>query len=473
MNIHEIKAGLGDKPKHLGTENSVKNQLRDAGLLQAVKGHDNQASILTSQFSSETSVAVRVYNNSLNSHLTINQHKANLPTPKTEESTENTTKTLFDFEEIAKNVLNFIGGAVRNAQGKGADEETLSNLFDQATSGVLKGIKMAKDDLSGMMNEEIENGINRSQNLIEQGIAKLKEEIFGTVLDSQLASSNSQLVSQSADYEKSQSDELQVVTKDGDKVKIVFENVEQFELNRRGREEQVQPITLDPAVISPLPSLDNPNDTDAQPSIQQLPIENIEAQPGIQPLPIETNEAHASNVGSEIRKENYEYFQASTLSFSVRGELDEDELRAIGKLVANANDLADEFFNGDVEKSFDQALKLGFDDQELTGFALQLIRQDKVPVIQTYESVAHFKDDITDTVREVKPVAHYLDKMLDLVEESKQKLQEGNSFDNLLNDLINQMGEVHTPDLIQALNRFHTFNQKLSDNLPASFQPEA
>ena len=92
---------------------------------------------------------------------------------------------------------------------------------------------------------------------------------------------------------------------------------------------------------------------------------------------------------------------------------------------------------------------------------------EKVQVIQTYESVSHFKENSDDAAKAVKPVAHYLDKMLDLVEESKQKLQEGNSFDNLLNDLINQMGEVHTPDLIQALNRFHSFNQKLQDNLPA------
>ncbi|MFT5676864.1 MAG: hypothetical protein ACI808_002813 [Paraglaciecola sp.] len=458
MNISEMKTVLGEKPKHLGTENSVQNQLRDAGLRQAASGPDNNASILTSQFSSEISVAARVYNNSLNSHLSVNQHKANLPIPKVDETAENTTKGLFDFEEIAKNVLNFIGGAVRNAQGKGADEETLSSLFEQATSGVLKGIEMAKEDLSGMMNGEIENGISQSQKLIEQGIAKLKEEIFGTVSDSDIAYSNAQQVSQSVDYEKGESSELRVVTKDGDKVRIVFENLEQFELNRKGIEAQIQPITLDPAAIVPLSSADN--------------AEVSSAQPRIQPLPIETNKAQESNVGSKISKENYQYIQGSTLSFSVRGELDEDELKAIGSLVADANDLADEFFNGDIEKVFDQALKLGFDDQELAGLALQLTRQDKAQVIQKYESVSHFKGNSADATKGVKPVAHYLDKMLDLVEESKQKLQEGNSFDNLLNDLINQMGEVHTPDLIQALNRFHTFNQKLLDNLPTDFQRE-
>ena len=91
MNINEIKTVLGEKPKHLGTDNSVQNQLRDAGLRQAANGPDNKTSILTSQFSSETSVAARVYNNSLNSHLSINQHKANLPTPKVDETAENTT----------------------------------------------------------------------------------------------------------------------------------------------------------------------------------------------------------------------------------------------------------------------------------------------------------------------------------------------------------------------------------------------
>ena len=155
----------------------------------------------------------------------------------------------------------------------------------------------------------------------------------------------------------------------------------------------------------------------------------------------------------------------------MQGELDEDELKAIGTLVADASDLADEFFNGDIESAFNQALKLGYDEKELTGFALQLTRQEQTQSIQAYESVSHFSEDDPrgDPNKTVKPVAHYLDKMLDVFEQSRQKLESGEQYDDLINGLINQMGDVHTPDLISAIQRFHSFNQKLLNGLPLNF----
>ncbi|MGY0602156.1 MAG: DUF5610 domain-containing protein, partial [Paraglaciecola chathamensis] len=181
-----------------------------------------------------------------------------------------------------------------------------------------------------------------------------------------------------------------------------------------------------------------------------------------------TNTHEASRVTST---ERYEHFNSNALSFTVQGELDEDELNAIGTLVADASDLADEFFNGDIESAFNQALKLGYDEKELTGFALQLTRQEQTQSIQAYESVSHFSEDDPrgDPNKTVKPVAHYLDKMLDVFEQSRQKLESGEQYDDLINGLINQMGEVHTPDLISAIQRFHSFNQKLLNGLPLNF----
>jgi hypothetical protein len=185
-------------------------------------------------------------------------------------------------------------------------------------------------------------------------------------------------------------------------------------------------------------------------------------------------ENNAEDKPANTVKQNSVYLESSSLSFSVTGELDEDELKAIGKLVADANDLADEFFNGDIETAYKQALKLGFDDQELTSFALQLTKVENTQVIKAYETVSHYDQDNANNepAKAAKPVAHYLDKMLGVVEESRLKLQDGNEYENLINELINRMGEVHTPDLIHAINRFHSFNQKLLDNLPLTFKAE-
>lgn len=476
MNISDLKAFLAEKPKHLGQDNSVQNQLRDAGLRQAVSAQGNHVSILTSQFSSQTSVGLRVFNNALNSNLTIDQQKPGLPDPKQDEL-DKPKESLFDFEEIAKNVLNFIGGAIKHAQGKGSDEAFMHSLFEQATSGVLKGIGMAEKDLAGMMNEEIENGIERSQGLISQGIQQLKDQVFGSAVAEQDPVSRSAVYTQSASYQESESGELNIRTRDGDYISLRYEDLEQFQVNRQLFIDAEQTKSTEPKTPRPDKPISETSDTGGEqvegslatkPQIEGASKGSTEQIQNKAPS-VASNESLTSNVEA---KEQYLHYERSAFSFSVKGELDEGELKAIGSLVNDTADLADEFFNGDIDAAFKQALELGFDETELTGFALQLTRVEQVQVIQTYESVSHFKDDSQsgDPAKAAKPIAHYLDKMLDVVEESRQKLQDRDVYENMVNDLINQMSEVHTPDLISAINRFHTFNKKLLDNLPPGFQ---
>jgi hypothetical protein len=143
MNISQLKAFLGDNPPHLGNENSIQNQLRDVGLKQSLVGQNSQAIQRIDQFSSSTSLGVRIYSNALNNSLEVDKLKPDFAVPDTQKS----KAPSFDFEKIAKNVLNFVGGAIKNAQSNGADEDKLNSLFEQASSGVLKGIKLAEKDL--------------------------------------------------------------------------------------------------------------------------------------------------------------------------------------------------------------------------------------------------------------------------------------------------------------------------------------
>jgi hypothetical protein len=338
---------------------------------------------------------------------------------------------------------------------------------------VLKGIRMAEKDLAGMMNDEIENGIDRSQGLITKGIQKLKDQVFGSAVAEQKPDSTSTTYTQSASYQKSESGELNIRTRDGDQVSIRFEDLDQFQLNRQIVIDAEQAKAAEPKAITPK----GPSET---PDVASEQIEDPLATVPKIVNPASDNLAQAQNkvqppVTDVTVQEQSLFYERSAFSFSIKGELDEDELKAIGNLVSDAADLADEFFHGDIDAAFNQALELGFDRHELTGFALQLTRVEQVQVIQTYGSVSHFKDDgqNSDPAKAVKPVAHYLDKMLDVVEQSRQKLQDGDAYENMINDLINRMGEVHTPDLISAINRFHTFNKTLLDNLPLGFKRQA
>ena len=466
MNISQLKAFLGDKPQHLGNEDSIQNQMRDAGLKQAISVPNNQASLSVDQFSSSTSLGVRIYSNSLNSTLEVDRHKPSFSAPDSQTS----GGALFDFEEVAKNVLNFVGGAIKNAQSRGADEGELNDLFEQATSGVLRGIELAEQDLAGFLNEEIANGISQSKNLIEDGIAKLKRDIFNPEDLDTKESAQSVVNSSSVSYEKQESGELSIRTRDGDRVNITFEDLEQFEFSQKQVQQLAQDV--DPEDKNVASGQVQNNEASAATVKTAAPLTDVIAEPDVIVEQTEESPQHSTTV----IEQNVVFYQENSFSFSVKGELDEDELKAIGQLVADANELAEEFFNGDIETAFNQALELGFDEQELSSFALQLTKVENTQVIKAYETVSHFDRDNVDSdpSKAVKPITEYLDKLLNVLDGSRLQLEDSKSYENVINELINKLGEdVATPDLISAINRFNDFNQRLVNNLPIGYQPES
>ena len=464
MNISQLKAFLGDKPQHLGKEDSIQNQLREAGLKQAISGQNSQSAQRVDQFSSSTSLGLRIYSNALNNTLEIDRRKPDFSAPVSKES----EGSLFDFEEIAKNVLNFVGGAIKNAQNKGADDSELNELFEQASSGVLRGIKLAEQDLAGFLNEEIANGISKSKSLIEEGIANLKRDIFNPqAVNLEESTQQSVVNTSSVSYEKQETGELNIRTRDGDRVNIRFEDIQQFEFSQR----QVQQITQETKPDEKVALSESTKDSIAPVATAETSQPVIEAE---QEPSLAGEQANDVNSNNNVIEQNAVFYQENSFSFSVNGELDEDELKAIGQLVVDANELAEEFFNGDIETAFNQALELGFDEQELSSFALQLTKVENTEVIKAYETVSRFDEDSSDSnpAKAVKPIADYLDKLLNVLDGSRLKLEDSKSYENVINELINKLGEdVATPDLISAINRFNEFNQKLVNNLPIGYQP--
>lgn len=437
MNVGDVKANGAEGPKATTPDREIKRQLQEQGLEQAAKGVQGSRVTLSS---SQSYFGLRVFNQSLNSNLHVNGLRPDFAVPKKQQ------KGLFDFEEVAKNVLNFVGGVIKGAKAGGMADDKLTELFEQARSGVLKGVEMARKDLAGFMNDDITNGIAKSQELIEKGIKSLEEQLFGKPAE---ADSVTQVYSEEAKYSRQDNGDLTIHTRDGDEVTISFESLQQFQYNR------------DLAITRQIPQVESQRpdtkDDDKKTSTGDQDVSNKDDKP-------------VSQSTQASLAERYQHYERSGLSFSVKGELDEDELKAIGKLVGDAGKLADEFFNGDVGKAFDQALKLGFDDKELTGFALNLTKVEQVQVTRAYGQVSHFNDNnegqSKDAAKAAKPVAQYLDQLLNVAEQAREKLKDASSFDDLINGLLNKVVKVETPELIDAIQRFHNFNNRLQENLP-------
>jgi len=63
------------------------------------------------------------------------------------------------------------------------------------------------------------------------------------------------------------------------------------------------------------------------------------------------------------------------LQFSVDGDLDEDELKALSEFLSEIGDLTDTFFSKGSEDAFTQAMNLGFNSEELASFSLDLSKE--------------------------------------------------------------------------------------------------
>ena len=433
MNVGQIKAFMNeqkvdqkaDQKASVNPNEALKKQLQQDGLQQAAEFSKQQAASV-SMSSSQTSIGMRIVSTSLSQSLEIDGQK---PKDVKEKNLEEKSNSLFDFEKVAKNVLKFVGGVIRGAADGGASDEKLNSLFSQAREGVSRGFAMAEKDLAGFMNEEIEQGMTKSRDLIDTGIDDLETDIFGR--EQANAVTLSSLNAVAASDEKSGS--LTIRTKDGDEVSFSFESLRSFQAS------------------------------------QQL---NFEAQTSEGQPSTENGEQSETNFSASYTQQtSYQYYERSGISFSLKGELDEDELDSIADLVGQVQDLADTFYSGDIDKAFEEALSLGFDDKELVGYALQLNRTTQTEVLKTYENIQHYSEDNNDNAKYgnvVSPVAQYLEKMMDTFANAENKLASSEDYNALIAGLINEMKDVQVPDLISAINRFRSFNQTLLDGLPQS-----
>lgn len=423
MNISDIKSPVTEQGQRAESDKALRAKLQEQGLQQAARLQETQVSL--SSASTNAQIGVRVLSVSFGQTLVIGQDKiGSEPAQKVKES-------VFDFEEIAKNVLNFVGGVIKSAKSSGADDEQLLSMFEQATSGVAKGIEDARKQLAGFMTDDIDQGIKQSEELIGSGIEQLRAELFGTD-ENDLRAADSAAVAMGYNSEKA--GELHISTKDGDRVKITFANLQGW------RYEETQNN-------SRLANDKTPDGKDESDSAD----DNINRAIG------------ESSSPETVRSLNV--FQSNGLSLQVEGELDDDELTALASLVGDIKGVAESFFQKDVEEAFKKALEIGFDENELAGYALQLTQKEQLQVVKTYSEVSQFGDSDTQLSNSSRaslaPVGEYMADLMSMLESANSALLNKQQLDGILSELFDKSVKHDAESAVEAHQRFSQFNEKL------------
>ena len=223
---------------------------------------------------------------------------------------------------VADRILGFVTNAI--TQRAGSDLEAQS-MLRQAKEGIARGFSEAREILSGMplMTDEIGEQIKQTESLIFEGLDNLQSAPVDTSRQ-QIISENASL---SSEFKQSSQASIQIVTQDGDKVDVSYAALIQY------------------------------------------------------------TEAQSYSANQQAASASYEFSSQASASFqfSVQGNLDEGERQAINELLNDVGDLANQFFNGDVQAAFSSAQALGFDSKELKSFALDFQQSTYVEVVQTYQ----------------------------------------------------------------------------------------
>ena len=296
----------------------------------------------------------------------------------------------FDFEEVAKNVMDFVGKAISGARDAGASDDKLAEMFAQAREGVDMGFEQARQELGDMdmLTDDVKEGMDRSYGLIQEGIDGLEADIF----NKPTASATPNVIARELGLQESEQGSISIKTRDGDDINISFGST----------------TTLAQSQSS-------------------------------------TDNGYSSETS---------YSRSQSFSIEVNGDLDDDELKAINSLVEDISGLADEFFNGDVQKAFEQATELGFDAGQIAQFSLDFKEVKQVAVREHYAP--------GQTASPIATLAPYVKDLNDVME-SGESLFAKDNLKQLMQDIAQQQVDALDDMLNKSAIDFTNFNQKLID----------
>ncbi|WP_019895785.1 hypothetical protein [Hydrogenovibrio halophilus] len=137
--------------------------------------------------------------------------------------------------------------------------------------------------------------------------------------------------------------------------------------------------------------------------------------------------------------------------FSVQGDLNDDELDAIFDVFERVGKLADEFFNGDVEKAFEQAQSLEIDFGQLKSMDLNLEKTQtmaqRYQQTQAYQQGEAPKANEKGEASDVGKLPEYLQEWQGVIERMDEHFaQARESVDKMMASIMGQREEVATEE---------------------------
>lgn len=325
----------------------------------------------------------------------------------------------FTPDKVADRISDFVASGLAAAKSRGASDERLQQMYDAAVKGVEKGFKEAR---------EILDNLNVLQGDIKAQVDETEQKTFDALADIAPGSreATAQAVLGAAErYRNSEDMSVKVQTQDGDEVTISFSRNQSYDA---------------------------------------------------------TYGAGADNQGNSVAWMDVSRSESTQYQFSVQGELDEGEIDALQQMVRDTAGVADEFFNGDVQKAFDQSAGIRFDASELSSMELNMSYSRSLSQAASYEQVGSLEQPAD------KPGLRLGQLMKDLAESAgapslgflQSPAQAGRDLmtglveqDSRFSDAMKELQDSYRNNLKQLLDAVLPLNTEATADAPTEAESDA
>jgi hypothetical protein len=99
---------------------------------------------------------------------------------------------------------------------------------------------------------------------------------------------------------------------------------------------------------------------------------------------------------------------SSNFELSIEGDLNENELKAVNELLGRVDKLAGQFYAGNLGDVFDKAVNLGYDNQQIASYALNLSQVQIQQVAVSYGAIAPASEQTPSLANQLAPVGDFI-----------------------------------------------------------------
>lgn len=388
-------------------------------------------------------------------------------------------------ETVSSNILGFIANKAAQVAADGGSQEDVDTVMKQGLAGFKQGFGEAKQQIEalGILDKSVEADIGQTYDLVLKGVEELKQpplpesteavDVASELSDGNIKEDVPTVIPPASKAENT----IAEVTTESVTPGIIVKNNESPTAARTAEEIISNPFTdfnYGPQGSQNL-SYASYDAFDFQLITQDgdvvtLNFSDVEAYG--QQIDFGTGFGHADlNLNENFTTA---FYQNTEFSIDVEGELNSDELHAIKDLMEQVKKLAGEFFTGNPQKAFEQALEIGFDASEIAQYSLNMTSIDVIEIETNYEAIANinpFSGDsypvaaVQEPVNPLKEISSYVEGLLDALKQT-QKLGE----QELLTDAMRSIEATSKLEIIHDgethnINGFSKFNEKLLENL--------